>query len=183
MKNKIVIIVGGGEDAMKKAVYAQRAGAEKIYIAVRSSSMKLSEMRRKSLSRIKEIEILYNTEVTAFMGTKEHLSSVILKTKGTNRTLDVNAAIISIGRAPNTKLFTSHIETDSKGFILLKYNSQSTSVEGVFAAGDVTSNFRYGQGAIAAGDGMKAGYEILDFMKQNKRKEVKSYRTAMQEPR
>ena len=66
VKGKNVVVVGGGEDAMKKAVYAIRAGAEKVYIIVRSDHMKISKLRMNRLRKYPNIEILYNSTVTSF---------------------------------------------------------------------------------------------------------------------
>jgi thioredoxin reductase (NADPH) len=164
MKGARVLVIGSGDDAMKKAVYAKRAGAKELFVAFRGDCMKVSSLRKKYLDTLPDVKLLPHSTVLQFRGDKKRLSAVMLKTEETTKELCIDYAIISIGYVPCSELFKGKLEMDLEGAILLKNGSQHTSVCGVFAAGDVTSSRIYGQAAIASGDGMKAGYEILRYL-------------------
>lgn len=169
-KGQTVLIIGGGLDAFRKAVYAIRGGVKKVIIAVRGDQMRLDHRHQRDLSNYKEIEVLYKTEVVAFKGNGSVLKSVVLKNGKGEYEIPLENVVLSIGRVPNSALCADEVEINESGSIVLQQGTQETSVPGVFAAGDVTTNSVYGQGAIAAGDGMKAAYEILTFLDEKEKK-------------
>jgi len=165
VKGKTVVVIGGGIDALRKAVYSIRGGAKKAIILVRSDGMNVDPKHQKMLAQMKEIEINKNSTVAAFVGDGSSLQSVLVKTPEGEMHIETSHVVLAIGRLPNSDLFRGLISLDQDGCIELE-NGQQSSLPGVFAAGDVTTSFAYGQGAIAAGDGMKAAYEIIQFLEE-----------------
>lgn len=164
LKGSNVLIIGSGVDAMKKANLAIRGNAKEIFIAIRGDAMKITPLRKKFLDSCPKVKLLTNSEVTQFLGDGRRLTGVATH-QGTY--LGVDHVIISIGYSPNSALFKDHLNLDQNGAILLKGGSQQTSVPGIYAAGDVTPSHTWGQAAIASGDGMQAGYEVVQYLKIN----------------
>ena len=82
--------------------------------------------------------------------------------------LRIDALVLAAGITPNTSLFADQLKLDSNGFILLMGRTQMTNIPGVYAAGNVTDHF-YRQAAISAGDGMKAAYDAVEFLRSGAR--------------
>lgn len=158
---KTVAVVGGGIDAVKKACIIAKH-AENVYLIVRESSLQKQRWKKRLRKKGKgKIEALYETEVVKIHGDGEKLTSVDLSSQ---RRLQVDHLVLAIGIEPNSLLVQGQVGCDERGFILLEGRSQKTSILGVFAAGTVTDPI-YRQAAIAAGEGMKAGYDACRFLK------------------
>ena len=112
-----------------------------------------------------DITIMLGSTVTEFTGDDNHVKSAIISNKktGEKTTLEIDGAFIAIGLTPNTKPFKDQIKCDEWGYI--KVNNQvHTSVEGVFAGGDV-HDFRYRQAITSAGAGCMAALEVERYLK------------------
>jgi thioredoxin reductase (NADPH) len=114
----------------------------------------------------KKIKFYWNKVVDEIQG-NEKVQKIILKDKITNEktTLEVGGIFVAIGHDPNTKLFENQIELDDQGYIVLKQNTK-TSVEGVFAAGDVHDR-TYRQAVTAAGFGCMAAIDVDKYLSEN----------------
>ncbi len=161
-KKGTCVIIGGGMDAMRKTVYRLRSGA-RVILLVRGSRLAVG------LDRVRitqdyvdngQLTILYGTEVTELIGDGNTLTGVRLSN---GDTVSVDHVAVGMGRVPNSSIFAGQLELDSDGYIVLKNHSQETSRAGIFAAGDITSVL-YAEGAIAAGDGMKAGKDVVRYL-------------------
>jgi len=164
-KNSTSLVIGGGVDAVKKAIYLCRAGAAKVFMAFRGENLNVSPLRKKMLDSYSQIEFIPEAKVQAFLGDGTKLHAVLLAANEDQVNVPLDCAVISVGRVPNTQLFKNTLKLDEKEAIMLQGATQQTTISGVFAAGDATTAQIYGQAAIAAGDGMKAGYEIINFLK------------------
>ncbi len=180
VKGKTVLVIGGGLDALRKAIYSIRGGAKKAILAVRDEEMKIDPKHKRMAAEMYEIQIMTRTEVLAFQGNGSSLQSVVLTTPKGEVKLDVENAVLAIGRIPNSALFRGSVDMDELDRIQLVTGTQQTSIPGVYAAGDATTEFQYGQGAIAAGDGMKAAYEILQYL--NEAQKEKASQEAVLKP-
>ena len=153
-----VAVVGGGDTAMEEATFLTRF-AKKVHLVHRRDSFRASKaMIEKAITNPKII-VHWNTTVEEIVGDKFVTG---LKTKNivdnTEGTLDVQGLFLAIGHKPNTDLFKGVLELDETGYIKTKSHSSYTSVEGVFAAGDVQDHV-YRQAITAAGSGCMAAID------------------------
>ena len=171
-KDKDVIVVGGGDAAVEEAF--QLVGyAKSITICVRGSAVRPSaasfvERFNKEYS---SIHMLYNTNIKQILGDDAHVQKVVLETNGVKDVRDIDGVFFAIGHKPNTDwIAPDMLKLHKDGFIDIdshsqSWGSQSTSVHGVFAAGDVADN-RYRQAGVASGDGIKAVLDALSFLRE-----------------
>jgi thioredoxin reductase (NADPH) len=171
-KNKDVVVVGGGDSAVEEATLLTNY-AKSVTMLVRGDKLRASASMQNRLKDHEKIRILYNTKITEIKGDDQTVTSVELQNTKDNRsyTIPIDGVFLAIGHIPNTKLFKNFIATDSEGYIELankrqSKRSQATSVPGVFAAGDVC-DFTYRQAGVAAGDGIKAGMDALEFLDEH----------------
>ncbi len=154
-KNKIVGVVGGSDAALTATLLISKF-AKKIYLMYRKSEFTKSEPAWvEEVKKDKKIQVLFETFVTELFG-KEKLESVKIETKGKSSELKVDGLFIEIGSTPNTKLAEQLGIKLEKGEIAVDKN-QRTNVEGVFAAGDVTTT-PFKQIITAAAGGSIAAY-------------------------
>lgn len=167
VKNKDVIVVGGGDSALTEANLLSKY-AKQVFVLVRGDKIKAKVMLQDMVKKLPNVKIIFNTIVKKIVGTKnDGVSGAIVQTKDQEEKLmSVRGVFLAIGSKPNTKLFQNQLELDSRGFIKL-YNIQETSAPGVFAAGDVVSGNNYRQMIIAAGQGCVAALQSVDFLDQN----------------
>lgn len=167
-RKKTVAVVGGGDTACEEAMYLSGL-ASKVYMIVRKPYLRATEIMRHRVETTPNIEILYNTNTLGLFGDNGVEGAHLVRFKGEPQEEKFDIAIdgffLAIGHHPNTSLFSGQIELDPQGFIVTKGNTTRTSVEGVFAAGDVADPV-YRQGIIAAGSGAKAAIEADRFLKK-----------------
>jgi thioredoxin reductase (NADPH) len=94
----------------------------------------------KRLSSHPKVEILYETTAVEAKGDGRLMKQLVIKTKGENRTLDVNGLFYAVGHEPATALVKGQLDTDSEGYVITKPGTSYTSVKGVFAAGGTSVN-------------------------------------------
>src|SRR3990172_1220949 len=160
-RGKNVIVVGGGDSAMEEALVLTKY-ATSVTIVHRRENLRASQaMQQKVMTELKseKIKVIWNTEVTKFIGT-DRLEKVELKnTKdGTTSELPIDGAFVAIGHVPTTGIFQGQIDLDEKGYVKKQTNDKyqmATSKSGVFVAGDV-HDYHYRQAVTAAGFGCQA---------------------------
>ena len=158
-KDKVVIVVGGGDSAMEESLFLTKF-AQKVYVVHRRDSFRASSVMQERVLSHEKIEVLWNKEVEEING-KDSVTSVSLKdTESNNKEkLKADAVFIAIGHTPNVGFLEGLLELDDKGYIKTGFTTQtSTSVEGVFAAGDVADSI-YRQAITAAGTGCQAAMD------------------------
>ncbi len=157
-KNQPVAIVGGGDTAMEEANFLTRF-ASKVYLIHRRDSFRASKIMADRAMKNPKIEILWNTVVNEIVG-ETSVTGVKLENLKTGEKADlkVDGYFAAIGHEPNTKLFKGQIELNDVGYILTKGKTTWTSVEGVFASGDVQDPI-YRQAVTAAGSGCMAAID------------------------
>src|SRR3989344_501341 len=157
-KDKVLVVVGGGDAAMEEANFLSKFGVE-VHLIHRREAFRASKAMQDKVFANKKITIHWNTHVVEVKG-EGIVSSVVLKNNktGKNSELAVGGVFVSIGHVPNTQLFKGHLELDKMGYVALK-KSMMTSVSGVFAAGDVHDH-SYRQAVTAAGYGCMAAIEL-----------------------
>lgn len=159
-KGKEVVVVGGGDTAMEEAGYLTKF-CTKVWLIHRRSEFRASKIMLARAQANPKIEILTDTLVEEIQGEKKTgVTGVVLKNAktGETRTLPVKGYFAAIGHQPNTALFNGKLEMNEVGYLKIKHPSTETSVEGVFAAGDV-ADYIYRQAVSAAGEGCKSAID------------------------
>lgn len=157
-KNQPVAIVGGGDTAMEEANFLTRF-ASKVYLIHRRDSFRASKIMADRALKNPKIEVLWNTVVNEIVG-ETSVTGVKLENLKTGEKTDlkVDGYFAAIGHQPNTKIFEGQLKMDSVGYIITKEKTTWTSVEGVFASGDVQDP-TYRQAITAAGSGCMAAID------------------------
>jgi thioredoxin reductase (NADPH) len=162
-RGKEVIVVGGGDTAVEEAIFLTRF-AGKVILLHRRDQLRASKIMVDRARRNPKIEFLWNSVITEISDpAKSEVSGVrIRNTKdGKEETRRIDGVFVAIGHEPNTKVFEGQLELE-KGYIVLREGSR-TSVEGVFAAGDVHDRV-YRQAVTAAGSGCRAAIDAERFL-------------------
>ncbi len=149
-------VVGGGDSAAEEAVYLTKYG-DHVHLLVRREQMRASKAMQDRVLNNPRITVHWNTEPLDVFGENGRMTGVRVRdTKtGEERDLHVKGLFYAIGHTPNTSLFKGQLELDDVGYIVTKPGSVETSVEGVFAAGDVQDH-EFRQAITAAGTGCMA---------------------------
>lgn len=157
-KGKEVIVVGGGDTAMREAQHLSHV-CKKVTIVHRRGEFRAQAALQHLLKSKENVEFLMEREVVEILG-DEKVSGVKLKNtkSGEVEELPIEGVFVAIGHKPNTDFLAGQIERDEKGYIIPN-DFVKTSEEGIFVAGDV-SDQRYRQGVTAAGAGCAAALEV-----------------------
>jgi thioredoxin reductase (NADPH) len=148
-------VIGGGDSAAEEAVYLTKYGSH-VHLLVRGDKMRASKAMQDRVLKNPKITIHWNTGVLDVFGEADHMKGIHIKNMQTGQEdqLHVKGLFYAIGHTPNTSLFEGQIELDDVGYIVT-HDSVETSVEGVFAAGDVQDH-EFRQAITAAGTGCMA---------------------------
>jgi thioredoxin reductase (NADPH) len=162
-RGKKVAVVGGGDTAMEEATFLTKF-ASSVQVIHRRDELRASAALRKEAFADPKINFLWDSAVTEVVGDGKVQGVRVKNLKtGTESVLPVDGVFVAIGYDPNTEIFRGQVETDSKGYIVVK-NGTESSIPGVFVAGDV-HDFRYRQAVTAAADGCKALLDADKFVK------------------
>ncbi len=164
-RNMDVAVVGGGDTAMEEATFLTRF-AKKVFIVHRRDSFRASKIMVDKALKNPKIEVLWNTVIDEIIGDKfvtgANISNIATKEK---KLLPLQAVFLAIGHQPNTAVFGGQLETDETGYLKTKPHSSFTSVEGVFACGDVQDHV-YRQAITAAGSGCMAAIDAERWLER-----------------
>ncbi len=162
-KDKEVAVIGGGNSAAEEALFLTKF-ATKVYLVHRRDKLRAEKILQDRLKQNSKIEFIWNSEVTKFNG-NDDLESIDLLNKQENKisSLKIDGVFIAIGHDPATQLFKGQLKMDEGGYIITDPDSTKTSVEGVFAAGDVKDKI-YRQAVTAAGMGCMAALEVEKYL-------------------
>ena len=162
-KNQEVAIVGGGDTAAEEATYLANI-CSKVTMIIRRSEMRASKAMQHRVNKTKNIEILYETEVSEVLGDKvvEAIEVVNNNTEEKSQ-ISISGLFIAIGHKPNTDIFKGQVDMDDLGYILTNGKSTKTNKPGVFASGDVQDK-EYRQAVTAAGTGCMAALDAERYI-------------------
>jgi thioredoxin reductase (NADPH) len=161
-KEKDLIVVGGGDSALKEGIFLTRF-AKSVTIVHRRDELRAGPYLQKKASENPKISYLWDTIVTEIIG-DGNVNSVRLQNKktGEEKIQNTDGVFIFIGHDPNTELFKDQLEVDENGYLVLDQRMH-TSVPGVFAAGEV-GDPHFQQVVISAGMGAAAAMEATEFL-------------------
>jgi thioredoxin reductase (NADPH) len=162
-RNQPLVVIGGGDSAMEEATFLTKYGS-KVYIVHRRDDLRASKIMQQRALANDKIEFLWSHVVVEALGS-DGLESVKVKDLKTDQIRDIAAMglFFAIGHTPNSGFLEGQLETDSVGYALTKPGTTQTSVDGVFAAGDLQDK-RWRQAVTAAGTGCMAALEAEHFL-------------------
>lgn len=162
-RKKVVAVVGGGDTAAEEATYLSTL-CKKVYLIVRKGHLRASKAMQQRVMERENIEVLFEHNVTEVLGDSSGVTAVNIEhTSGERQLLAVDGLFLAIGHHPNTELFAGQLELDGEGYISTTAGTSKTSVEGVYAAGDVKDP-HYRQAITAAGSGCVAALDCERFL-------------------
>jgi len=162
-RDKVLAVIGGGDSAVEEAAYLTKF-ASKVLMIVRRDVLRAAKVMQERAKNNPKIEILFNTVPLEVLGEKS-VSGLKIKNVLTHAEtkLSVGGLFYAIGHLPNTAFLKGQLELDETGYIKTRPGSTQTSVEGVFAAGDVQDKV-YRQAVTSAGTGCMAALDAEHFL-------------------
>jgi len=159
-----VAIVGGGDTAAEEATYLAKL-CKIVYLIHRRHELRASKAMQHKVFNTSNIEILWDSIPEEVLGDENGVNGLRIRNvkSGETRDLEVTGFFVAIGHKPNTEIFHGQLELDEMGYVKTIPGSTKTSIEGVFAAGDVQDHY-YRQAVTAAGTGCMAAIEAERFL-------------------
>jgi thioredoxin reductase (NADPH) len=157
-RDQDIAVIGGGDSAMEEATFLTRF-ARSVTVVHRRDMFRASKIMLDRARTNDKITFLTNTQVVAVEGEKK-VTGLRLRdaVSGGERTLDVTGVFVAIGHDPRSELVRGIVDLDASGYVVVKDRTTRTSVNGVFAAGDLVDQ-RYRQAITAAGSGCAASID------------------------
>ena len=165
-KEKEVAVVGGGDSAMEEALFLTKF-ANKVFVIHRRDEFRASQIMQDRVLSHEKIEVIWNSTVEKING-EGAVSSVLIKDilDSSEKELSLDGVFVAIGHDPNVGFLNNFVELDEKGYIKTGFTTEtSTSIPGVFAAGDVADSI-YRQAITAAGTGCQAAIDAERWLEQ-----------------
>ena len=159
-RGKTVAVVGGGNSAVADALYLSRI-CKKVYLIHRRDTLRASAVYKKPLSETENVEILWNATVKELLSDGS-LTGVRLLKEGKEEDLSLDGLFVSVGRAPETEMLRDQLDLDENGYIKAGEDTK-TSLDGVFAAGDVRKK-PLRQIVTATADGATAAMAAEEYL-------------------
>ena len=167
-RNKEVAVVGGGNTAVEEALYLSNI-CSKVNLIHRRDSLRSEKILQDRLFSKKNINIIWNNEVSEILGDENGVNALKLISTKQNKTeiIKVDGVFIAIGHSPSTKPFKDVLEMDNEGYIIAqKPGTTITNLDGVFAAGDCVDKI-YRQAVTAAGMGCMAALDAEKWIQSH----------------
>tara|TARA_B100000475_G_scaffold53986_1_gene37179 strand:- start:2302 stop:3231 length:930 start_codon:yes stop_codon:yes gene_type:complete len=166
-KDQEVAVVGGGNTAAEEALYLSRI-CSKVYLIHRRDELRAEKILQDRIFAEEKIEILWNSQLSEVIGNDIGVTGIKVDNSGNTIEKDVMGVFIAIGHKPNTDIFQGQLEMDN-GYIIIKsglHGSVTTSsIDGVFAAGDVSDQI-YRQAVTSAGFGCMAALDAEKYLSE-----------------
>ena len=159
-RNQPLAVIGGGDSAIEEATFLTKF-ASVVYLVHRRDQLRASKIMQQRATSNHKIQIVWNHGVSEVLGDGQRLNGIkLLNTvDGSPRVLDVRGMFLAIGHTPNTEFLQNRLEMNDKGYIRLTQPFRTnTTVDGVFAAGDVADDY-YRQAITSAGTGCMAALD------------------------
>ncbi len=161
-----VAVIGGGDTAAEEAIYLTNHASE-VFLVHRRDELRASKIMSRRVADHPKITMKWNRVLDEVVGNDSGVTGVRLKDPRTDEIeeLATDGVFIAIGHQPNTNFLDGQLKTDDAGYLITAPDSTQTSVEGVFASGDVQDSV-YRQAVTAAGTGAMAGIEASRFLEE-----------------
>ncbi len=164
-----VAVVGGGDTACEEATYLASL-CRKVYLIVRKPFLRASKAMQERVFATENIEVLFEHNTAEVLGDADGVTGVRLRRNdGSEYEIAVTGFFLAIGHHPNSELVAGKVALDENGYIVVEGNTSKTSVEGIFAAGDVCDP-HYRQAIVAAGKGCIAALDAERWLAEQKLK-------------
>ncbi|QDS68297.1 Thioredoxin reductase [Venturia effusa] len=168
-REKPLVVIGGGDSAVEEAIYLTKK-ASKVTVLVRRNVLRASRANARRLTTNPKVEIKYDTGAVEILGeSKERGLMTGLRLKnlktGKEEEIEANGLFYAVGHEPATQLFKDQLKMDEDGYLITEPGRGLTSVEGVFAAGDVQDK-KYRQAITSAGSGCIAALEAEKWLSE-----------------
>ena len=165
-RNQELIVVGGGDTAMEEALFLTTF-ASKVHLVHRRDAFRASAIMAKRAVEHPKINVIWDTVLEEVLGDEE-VTAVRMRNVKTNEVseMPISGVFVAIGHKPNTELFAGALEMNDVGYLILESSSTATSLDGVFAAGDVADPV-YRQAITAAGTGARAAIDARRWLEAN----------------
>lgn len=162
-RNQEVAIVGAGDTAAEEASYLANI-CKKVTMLVRKDHMRASKAMQHRVNSLKNIEVLYNSEVDEVLG-EQVVDGLRIKNNqsGDTHQIEITGLFIAIGHKPNTDIFKGQLDMGSDGYLITVPDTTKTNLPGVFASGDVQDKV-YRQAITAAGTGCMAALDAERYL-------------------
>ncbi len=165
-RNKVLAVIGGGDTAAEESTHLTKFG-EKVLLIHRRDELRASKIMQKRVFDNRKIEMVWDSEVVEARG-GQFLEAIRVKNvkTGDEKDVEVSGLFYAIGHKPNTDFLGGQLELDETGYVKTVPGTTRTTVEGVFAAGDVQDKV-YRQAVTAAGSGCMAALEAERWLAEN----------------
>ncbi len=159
-RGRDVAVVGGGDTAVEEAIYLANL-CNKVTLIHRRDELRAEKIMQDKLLATENIEVAWNSTTEEIVGDDQGVTGIRLKSTldGSIRELPVHGVFIAIGHKPNTDFVAGQLDMDDTGYLITRGKTTATSVDGVFAAGDVADPV-YRQAVTSAGEGCKAALDV-----------------------
>ena len=166
-KDQEVAVIGGGNTAAEEALYLSRI-CSKVYLVHRRDELRAEKILQDRVFAEEKIEVLWDSELSEVLGNDMGVTGIKIDNKGNISEKNVMGVFIAIGHKPNTDIFAGQLDMDN-GYIIIKSGLDgsvtSSSVDGVFAAGDVSDQI-YRQAVTSAGFGCMAALDAEKYLSE-----------------
>jgi thioredoxin reductase (NADPH) len=163
-KDKVVVVVGGGDAAVEEVLQLS-AYARSITLLVRGDAMRASHAMQQRLQAYPQATVKYRAQIKEIKGDGTRVTGISLVADGKADEMKVDGVFLAIGHTPNSQLVSHVVACDKMGYVQRSIpHRQATSEPGIFVAGDIADHF-YRQAGVAAGDGIKAALDVVDFLR------------------
>lgn len=167
-KGQVLAVVGGGDTATEEALYLTKYGRH-VHLLVRRDQLRASKAMQDRVYNNPNITVHFNTEtVDIISNTKGQMSGILVRKldTGEESVLEAKGLFYGIGHSPNSQFLEGQVKLDDSGYLLVEEGTAKTSVEGVFAAGDVQDH-EWRQAVTAAGSGCIAALSVERYLASN----------------
>ncbi len=158
-RDKEVAVIGGGDTAVEEAIYLSNI-CSKVTVVHRRDELRAEKIMQDHLFACENVEMAWSSVLDEVLGDDSGVTGMRIKSTvdGSTTDIDLHGVFIAIGHKPNTGFVKGQLEMDDTGYLITKDKTTATSVDGVFAAGDVADSV-YRQAITSAGEGCKAALD------------------------